>query len=141
VHMITMRRAFAGITAGFLALFAFTTPGAQAATPTPRSTPTICTTGYRDHGDYNRLCLTTGTPHTAAHLWNSVPEGKPGHLHDDMTTQRNLCAHAARHGGIMAEARELVGDMTYDNYRNNEQVNRWVGQDATLTCAQLGYRI
>lgn len=141
MHMINIRRAFAGITLGMIALFTATTPGAQAATPAPHTVATVCTTGFRGQPAYDKACLTHGTPHTAARLWNSVPEGKPGRRHDDMTSQRNICAYAAHHGGIMAWARELVGDMTYDSYRNNEEVNRWVGQDATLTCAQLGYRI
>lgn len=187
MHMINIRRAFAGIGAGLLTLVTATTGSAHATTTHPHTvsprvtvdlrdlphgncwyeiswlnkhhtavnveplcapTPprhhhmaSICTTGYRGQTAYDKHCLTTGTPHNAAHLWNAVPQGKHGHERDDYTTQRNICRHALQHGGITNAARELVGDMTYDTYRNNEQVNRWVGQNAALTCTQLGYRI
>lgn len=144
MHMINIRRAFAGIGAGLLTLLLTNTPSAQAtttATTTMATTATICDTGYRGQPAYDQHCLTTGTPADASDLWRSVEEGRKGHEHDDYMTQRGICKYANRHGGIMNAARELVGDMSYDNYKNNEQVNRWTGQDATLTCAQLGYRI
>lgn len=126
--------AFAGITAGMVALWA---PTAEA---TVASTPPVCQTGTRNHGDYNRLCLHTGTPKTARELWFSTPEGH-GKVRDDYTTRRSICKFASRHGGIEAAAIDLVTDMTYDNYRNNAQINRWVAQDARLDCTQMGYRV
>jgi hypothetical protein len=142
MRMISIRRAFAGIGAGLITLLTATTPSAQAApTPTHPLMASVCDTGYRGQPAYDHACLTHGTPKDAARLWNAVPEGKRGQEHDDYTTQRGICRYAHRHGGIMTATRELTGDVTYDTYRNNEQVNRWAGQDATLTCAQLGYRI
>jgi hypothetical protein len=101
----------------------------------------VCRKGQRDHGDYNRLCLHTGTPKTARGLWFSTPEGTKGRERDDDMTRRSICKFASRHGGITAAAVDLVTDMTYDNYRNNRQVNRWVAQDARLDCTQMGYRV
>lgn len=133
--MINIRRAVATITT------TATTALLLACSPTPASTATICATGYRGQPAYDRACLTTGTPRTASDLWDAVPEGRAGRERDDMTTQRGICRYAYRHGGIMVWSRELVADMTYDSYRNHETINTWVGQDAALTCAQLGYRV
>lgn len=113
------------------------TADAHPQTSHPHSLASICTTGHRGQPTYDHRCLTTATPRTAARLWASVPEGKPGRQRDDMTTQRALCTYAHRHGGIRAAARDLVNDMAYDTYRNYRQVLQWVGQDAALTCAQL----
>ncbi len=132
--------AFAGLVLGASALLA---PAASAspATPAAPSEPKVCREGSRDHGDYNRLCLTVGTPKTARELWFSVPEGRKGRESDNFMTRRDICRYAKRHGGITVQARELVTDMTFDNYRNYRQVDAWVGQDARLDCAQMGYRV
>lgn len=149
MHMMNIRRAFTGTLPVLLTLIMATTPTAQAAphhtaAPHPHMA-TICDSGphggHRGQPAYDHACLTTGTTKDASHLWDRVDLGKRGQEHDNDMTQRGLCKYAARHGGIMASAADLVADMTYDNYRNNDQVDRWVGQDATLTCAQLGYRI
>lgn len=55
MHMISIGRAFAGITAGLLTLFAYTTPGAQAATPNGDCTRVA-------HTDQH-LCTTVRTQH------------------------------------------------------------------------------
>lgn len=107
--------------------------------PAPHKPAHICTTGHRGQPAYDRACLTTATPKTAARLWATVPETSKSRAHDDMTTQRNICTYGHRHGGAAAWAADMVNDMAYDTYRNYAQVTRWVGQDAALTCAQLGY--
>lgn len=110
------RYMFAGITAGMVALFAATGPADGAVSPTR-----------------------TGTFADAARLWYSTPVGKRGHVRDDFTTRRSICKFADRHGGVRAQAVELVTDMTYDNYRNARQVNAWVATIAQGDCLRLGY--
>lgn len=121
--------------AGMIALF---TPTADAA---PADRVSVCATGHRGQPAYDRRCLRMGTPDDASMQWFSVELGKPHPVRDDFTTRRSICKYANRHGGIMAQTRELIGDMTYDAFRNNEQVNRWAGQYAKLNCTQLGYRV
>lgn len=101
----------------------------------------VCDTGYRGQKTYDALCLRTGTPADARKLWFDTAEGVKGRERDDMVTRRSICKFAPRHGGIMKWAAEFVYDMTYDTYRNNGQVNTWVGQDARLDCQQMGYRV
>lgn len=140
-----MFKRYAAITGAMLAAFALVGPAADAATaPVPhRSTgpAQVCTTGLRGQPAYDRACLTEGTPGDARSLWFDTAEGAPGAERDDMVTRRNICKFAPDHGGIMKWAAEFVGDMTHDTYRNDGQVNRWVGQDAALDCAQMGYPV
>lgn len=129
---------FAGLTALFFAMaHLLGAPSAEAVTA-PAS---VCETGYRGQAEYDRLCLTTGTVGDAGALWYSVPKGKKGSERDDMSTRRSVCKFAPRYGGIKNTVTELVTDMTYDNYRNHKQVNRWVVSMATVDCRNMGYRV
>ncbi len=113
--------AFAGITAGLVALFSTLTPGAQAAPDSARSS------------------LPVGNYGDAASFWASFPVGKPGHLKDDDSTRRAVCNFASRHGGVRAEAVELSTDVMYDNFRNYKQLTGWVADLAQGDCLRLGY--
>lgn len=142
MHMISIRRAFAGIGTGLLTLLCATTPNAQATTAAPRPLmATHCPTGQQGTGDRTGLCLTTGTPRDAANLWHTFPLGTKGHERDDSSTQRGICRYAYHHAGIAADVTDLTTDITYDHYANWNQVATWTAQLATLTCAQDGYHI
>lgn len=144
MHMISIRRAFAGIGTGLLTLLLTPIPGADAAPNHPAAPRPLmashCPTGQQRTGDRTGLCLTNGTPRDAAHLWNTFPQGTKGHERDD-TDQRGICRYAYRHGGIAAAVADLTTDESYDHYANWSEVTTWAGQLATLTCAQDGYRI
>jgi hypothetical protein len=141
MHMISIRRAFAGIAAGLLTLAFTPAPGADAATTAPHPLmASHCPTGQQGTGDRKGLCLTNGTPRDAARLWSAFPQGAKGHEHDD-TDQRGICRYAYRHGGIAAAVTDLTTDESYDHYANWSEVTTWAGQLATLTCAQDGYHI
>jgi hypothetical protein len=142
MHMTNIARRIGSLLACALVIIATGgTVTTQASAAPHRPAASVCHTGYRGQPAYDAHCLVTGTPRAAAAHWASIPTGTKGHEHDNMTTQRNICKYGHRHGSIAAWTTEAVGDVTYDHYRNNRQVNTWIGQDATLTCAQLGYRI
>lgn len=142
MHMISMRRAFAGIGAGLIALVCATTPNAQATPAAPRPLmASHCPLGQQGTGDRKGLCLTNGTPRDAANLWHTFPLGAKGHERDDDGTQRGICRYAYHHDGIAADVTDLTTDQAYDHYANWNQVTTWAAQLATLTCAQDGYRI
>lgn len=132
-----LKVAFGGISAGMVALFFATTPAASF--PSAQHGKSVCETGYRGQKLYDALCLRHGTPGDAAKLWFDTPEGKPGHLRDDFTTRRAICAYADRHGGVRAQGKELVNDMAYDTYTNYKQVIRWVQDTAQGDCLRMGY--
>lgn len=129
------RYAFAGITAGLVALFTATTPAASGATGHTKS---VCQTGTRGQAAYDRLCLHTGTRADAAKLWYSTPEGKKGKETDDFQTRRSICRYSGAIG-VRAQAIDLVTDMTYDNFRNDHKVNAWVADLAQGDCLRMGY--
>jgi hypothetical protein len=141
--MFKIRVAWAGITAGMVALFTAVSPGAEAAprptTVTVTAGKSVCDTGYRGQPEYDAKCLRHGTRGDAAKLWFDTPEGKRGHLRDDFTTRRSICKYAPRHGGVRAQAKELVNDMAYDTFRNWHQMIRWAGDAAQGDCLRMGY--
>lgn len=137
MHMISIRRAFAGISAGLLTLLLTPAPNAHA---TPHPMASHCPLGQQGTGDRTGLCLTNGTPRDAANLWHTFPQGTKGHERDD-TDQRGICRYAYRHGGIAPAVTDLTTDEAYDHYANWSEVTTWTAQLATLTCAQDGYHI
>jgi hypothetical protein len=127
--------AFAGTIAGLALLFAPTAQGA------PTHTASVCDTGYRGQKAYDKACLTHGTVGDAAHLWYVTPAGRKGSEHDDAMNRRSVCKFAYLHGGLAADVRDLMTDVTYDSYRNDRQVRSWIVDIAKVDCRSMGYRV
>lgn len=116
--------AFAGITAGFLALFAI---NAEASTPTAPAS--VCETGYRGQREYDTLCLATGTYGDAGVVWYQGNSDK---------YRRSLCRSVGRYHGMRNLVHEVYGDVIYDNFRNDKAVEVWTARMGTANCRALG---
>jgi hypothetical protein len=128
MHMIGMRRAFAGITAGIALLMAINPP-AEAA-PRTASTPAVadvCATGFRGQPAYDQHCLTTGTWHDARREWHT------GYT----TKERRAQCTQARRLGMVTVVRETRGDVISDTYRNDRAMTRATALVGSLECARL----
>lgn len=123
--------AFAGITAGMVALFGFT---AEAATV--HTAPSVCKTGFRGQPDYDRHCLKRGTVGDAGVVW--FYGGNDKALSD--TTRRQICREVKRYHGMRNLVHELYGDVIYDSFKNNGQMEKWTASMGTSDCAALGIR-
>lgn len=133
-EMINVRNAFAGVLAGFVAMFAL--GGSADAAPAVKSpgkavAKSICETGYRGQPAYDRRCLKTGTFRDGAMMW----------LETDRRDRREICKTAKRFGGILPAVRETFNDVAYDAYRNHKIVLMYAGLVAKIDCRSMGYRV
>lgn len=124
MHMISIRRAFAGIGAGIALLFTPTT----AADATPLHS--ACN-GFRDQPAYDRHCLTRGDQADAAVLWYTTYPA---------SDRRAQCHQALKNGGMVAVVTETRGDLIFDAYRNDRQMTRWVARMGVAECVSLGFK-
>jgi hypothetical protein len=137
MRMISIGRAFAGITLGMITLFTATTPGAQASTPTAHHpVASVCDTGYRGQPAYDRACLSTATMASSVATWYAGTDSAHPLTPDQ---RRALCRQAKRHG-MASVVHETYGDVLYDTYANNRQAERWTTAVGRGECWALGYR-
>ena len=130
MHMISIRRAFAGIGTGLALLLAFNPPAdATPDTATRTAVTDICTTGFRGQPDYDRHCLLTGHPADAEHVWKHA-----GYTRTERTAQ---CRTALRLG-MPTVVRETRGDIITDTYRNTKAMSRWVAEAGARECFRIG---
>lgn len=127
MHMISMRGAFKGISAGLITLLFAAGPALPApmATPTADAAPGICATGFRGQPDYDRLCLVTGTPADAAVEWYTTYPA----------SERKTHCHTARRTGMATVIIETRGDMISDRYRNHRTMLRLTARMGARECA------
>lgn len=137
MRMISIRQAFASITTGLIALLTATTPTAQAAPTHPTTVlADVCATGFRGQPAYDTHCLTHGTLGNAARTWYF-----DGHTLRPTTQRRTICTQARRLHSLATAVHETYGDVYYDTYRNNRQVERWTVSVARTDCRALGIKL
>lgn len=128
MHMIGIRRAFAGIGAGLLILLTATTQ--TNATPhTPMAS--VCATGFRGQPAYDRHCLTRGDHADAAVQWYTTYS---------TADRRAQCQRAWSTGDMVSVVADTRGDMISDAYRNDRQVIRWVARMGVAECVARGFK-
>ncbi len=137
MRMIGIRRVFASMGTGLIALITATTPSAQAAqTPAAPPAASVCATGHRGQTAYDQQCLTVATLTTGAVTWyagrNPAYPITPDH-------RRILCGHAKRIG-MAVVVHGVYGEVLSETYVNNGQAERWTAAVGRGECGALGFR-
>lgn len=124
--MITIWRAFAGITAGLVLLMTALSPSAQSA-PASHRELSVCDTGFRGQPDYDRMCLIIGDYYDAKNEWRGG---------FSLGERKAQCRTALR-TGMPAMVRETRGDVLYDTYSNNETMVRLTAWAGAAECYRI----
>lgn len=133
-----MRAAFAGILAGFIALFSL--GGSAEAAPADGKRPavrSVCETGSRGDKAYDAKCLKTGTILDGVNLWFRYIDGGAVSKAD----RKAFCKDATSTGNTRAGIIDGLFDVAYDNYRNHKLMLSVAGTVGVMDCKQLGVKI
>ena len=136
-----MRKAFAGILAGIIALFAFN--GSADAVPTVGKRPavqSICETGYRGMPEYDRKCLTRGTMADGRRMWFTGGGTSKGDRAMSVKARKAQCRDARDTGNMRAGIRDMFTDVAYDHFRNYRTVLTWTAAFGMTDCKRLGIK-
>jgi hypothetical protein len=126
MNLMGIRRAFTGIGAALVVLFAPST--AADAAPAPTHRPSICDTGFRGQPAYDRACLTVGDYTDAKREWRT------GYT----PAQRKAQCRTALRTSMPSLVTETRGDVIFDRYRNRRAMITLTAWAGAAECYRIG---